>query len=116
MHSSTTNGKTKVRLNISAVALKFGSTKLTAAAIRGASTMAVLFALLLIAATMQAQTETVLYNFCSQPSCADGARVVNLGGLTSYGGNFYGMTQSGGAFGRWNGIRAFSERQRDRSL
>jgi len=59
-----------------------------------------LSALLLIAAhPAQAQTETVLYNFCSQAGCTDGSRVPNEGGLTSYGGNFYGETEYGGLYG-----------------
>ncbi len=64
-----------------------------------ALTLAVLSALLLIAARPAQAQETVLYNFCSEAGCADGSRVVNLGGLTSYGGNLYGMTEYGGAFG-----------------
>jgi hypothetical protein len=54
---------------------------------------------LLIAAPAQAQTEAVLYNFCSQPNCVDGASVANEGGLTYYGGNFYGETVYGGQYG-----------------
>jgi uncharacterized repeat protein (TIGR03803 family) len=45
-----------------------------------------------------AATETVLYNFCSQPNCGDGA-YPRLSGLTSYNGNFYGTTEEGGANG-----------------
>jgi hypothetical protein len=63
-----------------------------------ALTLAVLSTLLLIAASpARAQTETVLYNFCSvesQGSCVDGANPVS--GLTSHGGNLYGTTQLGG--------------------
>lgn len=45
----------------------------------------------------QAQTETVLYDFCSDPGCTDGASPTS--GLTADGvGNFYGTTSSGGAF------------------
>jgi uncharacterized repeat protein (TIGR03803 family) len=64
-----------------------------------ALTLAVLSALLLVTASpAQAQTETVLYNFCSvelQGTCVDGANPQS--NLTSYGGNFYGTTQLGGA-------------------
>lgn len=82
MHSSGTNSRTKGRLNISDVGSGFGLTKLAAGAlhirafcecvgacaIRGALTLAVLSALLLIAARpAQAQTETVLYNFTGNP-------------------------------------------------
>jgi uncharacterized repeat protein (TIGR03803 family) len=51
-------------------------------------TVAVL--LLIGARPAQAQTETVLYNFCSQAYCADGASPTSR--LTLYNGNFYGTT------------------------
>jgi uncharacterized repeat protein (TIGR03803 family) len=90
MHSAATNGKTKGALNISAVAPKVGSTKLAAAAIRAALTLAVLCALLLAAARPAvAQTETVIWDFNANPDSSlifDGA------------GNLYGTTWSGGAF------------------
>ena len=44
-----------------------------------------------------AQTETVLYNFCSQYNCSDGE--APGGNLTSNGGNFYGTTGFGGLYG-----------------
>lgn len=45
----------------------------------------------------QAQTETVLYNFCSQSKCADGESPESS--LTFDGaGNLYGATAYGGAF------------------
>ena len=80
MHSAVTNG----------------TTKLAAAAIRGTLTLAVLSTLLLISIRpAQAQTESVLYNFCSQPNCSDGGDPMS--GLTSDGaGNFYGTTPAGG--------------------
>jgi uncharacterized repeat protein (TIGR03803 family) len=58
--------------------------------------LAVLSTQLLIAARpAQAQTETVLYNFCSQPNCSDGAYPQSR--LTSDDkGNFYGTTANGG--------------------
>lgn len=57
MHSPRTNRRTKRHLNISDAGLRFGSTKLAAAAIRGALTLFVLPALLLMAARpAQAQT------------------------------------------------------------
>lgn len=63
-----------------------------------ALTLAVLCTLLLIAASpAQAQTETVLYNFCSvesQGNCLDGTNPQST--LTSYGGSFYGTTVFGG--------------------
>lgn len=53
-------------------------------------TLAVLFVLLLIAVRpARAQTETVLYNFCSLPDCSDGA---GPSGLTFHDGSFYGTT------------------------
>jgi uncharacterized repeat protein (TIGR03803 family) len=58
----------------------------------------ILFFLSVFAAlSAQAQTETVLYNFCSVPSCKDGSFPTST--LTrDSGGNFYGTTPSGGAF------------------
>ncbi|MGA2966455.1 MAG: choice-of-anchor tandem repeat GloVer-containing protein [Terriglobales bacterium] len=84
-------------MNISAVAPKFGSTVLAAAALRGALTLAVLSAVLLIAARpAQAQTEKVLYNFCpGGGSCTDGAHPTSR--LTFDGaGDLYGTTMFGG--------------------
>jgi len=47
---------------------------------------------------LQAQTETVLYNFCSQAGCVDGAKPSST--LTpDAAGNFYGTTHLGGAHG-----------------
>jgi uncharacterized repeat protein (TIGR03803 family) len=67
-----------------------------AGAIRKVLPLTILSALLLIVAVTpaQAQTETVLYNFCSQPNCSDGGDIFS--GLTSDGaGNFYGTTGFG---------------------
>lgn len=90
----TTSGA-KRHLNFSGVELRFGSTKWAAAPTRGAL-IAVLSALLLIAAPpVEAQTETVLYNFTGGLNGPDGA--YPLSRLTSDGaGNFYGTTQFGG--------------------
>ena len=58
---------------------------------------ALILALLLLVAAIpaQAQTESVLYSFCSQPNCTDGAYPSSS--LTSDGkGNFYGTTLEGG--------------------
>ncbi len=62
----------------------------------GALTLAVLSGLLLITVrSAGAQTETLLYNFCSQPNCTDGFNPE--AGLTADGaGNFYGTTNQGG--------------------
>jgi uncharacterized repeat protein (TIGR03803 family) len=88
-------------LNISNAGPRFGSTKLAAAIIRGALTLAVLSALLLIGARpAQAQTQAfVLYGFCSAaPSCPDGQ--FPLSGITSDGeGNLFGTTSFGGSSG-----------------
>jgi uncharacterized repeat protein (TIGR03803 family) len=96
MYSSQANGRTKETLNVSDVGPRFSSTKLAAAMIGCVLTLA---ALLLVAARpAQAQTETVLYNFCSQPNCSDGANPQsNL--IADAAGNFYGTTVNGGLFG-----------------
>jgi uncharacterized repeat protein (TIGR03803 family) len=92
MHSAeTTKNGVKIPLNTSAVGPRFGATKLAAAATRGAVTLTVFFALLLIAARpAQAQTETVLNNFLAGTSSP-------YSGLTpDTVGNFYGTTFAGG--------------------
>jgi len=77
---------------------KSDAPKPATAAIRAASMLAVLSALLLVSPRpAQAQTETVLYNFCSiqvAGACTDGAGPKS--NLTSNGGNLYGTTASGG--------------------
>ncbi len=51
--------------------------------------------MLFVVYSAQAQTETVLYNFCSRPNCSDGDYPTSR--LTSDGaGNFYGTTSGGG--------------------
>jgi uncharacterized repeat protein (TIGR03803 family) len=57
--------------------------------------IAFVFSTLLIAAPGQAQTETVLYNFCSQPNCTDGSDPSAL--IFDSKGNIYGTTSEGGA-------------------
>ena len=42
------------------------------------------------------RNESVLYNFCSQPSCADGTYPSGL--VETGSGNFYGTTQNGGTY------------------
>lgn len=61
------------------------------------STLALLAVLVLVnARPAHAQTETVLYSFCSSANCADGSQPQSR--LTSDGkGNFYGTTHGGGA-------------------
>jgi uncharacterized repeat protein (TIGR03803 family) len=93
MHSAGTSSGPKGRLNISDAGPGFGSTKLAAAAIRGAFTLAVLSALLLAAARpAQAQAETVLYTFTGSPDGANPSSSLardsagNLFGTTTYGG------------------------------
>ncbi len=65
---------------------------------------ALLSTLLLIAARAQAQTETVLYNFCSVGfDCTDGAGPISI--LTPDGaGNFFGTTHSGGHSGTYGAV------------
>jgi len=93
MRSAGTNSKAKGPFNISDAGPRFGSTELAAAIIRAALMLAVISALLLIAALpVQAETETVLYNFTG---AGDGA--IPESRLTSDGaGNFYGTTDWGG--------------------
>jgi uncharacterized repeat protein (TIGR03803 family) len=92
MQSAETNNVTNGRVNISHAGPRFWSTKMLAATVRSAMTLAVLSVLLLIAARpAQAQTEAVLYNFNGNP---DGANPQSR--LTLNGGNLYGTTQSGG--------------------
>jgi uncharacterized repeat protein (TIGR03803 family) len=92
-NSARTNSRTGSPFNIPDVGPRFGSTKLATAAIRGALTVVALSALLLVAARpVQAQTETVLYNFTGG---ADGfhpeASLISDGA-----GNLYGTTLLGG--------------------
>jgi uncharacterized repeat protein (TIGR03803 family) len=54
--------------------------------------------ILIVARPAQAQTETVLYNFCSQPNCGDGSQPESSLTFDSAG-NLYGTTYSGGTFG-----------------
>jgi uncharacterized repeat protein (TIGR03803 family) len=64
---------------------------------RGVLKLAVLSMLLLVAfPRAHAQPETVLYNFCSQPNCVDGANPASSL-MPDGAGNFYGSTQLGGA-------------------
>lgn len=82
-----------------AVGPRFGSTKLAAAIIRGALTLAVLSALLLVAARpARAQTETVLYNFTGG---ADGFHAQSSL-IFDRAGNLYGTTALGGSCPGWN--------------
>lgn len=95
MRSVATNSSMKARLPIVDAGPRFGSTKLAATTFRGALTLAVLSALLLLAAhPAQAQTETVLYNFTGGN---DGAQPE--ASLTFHNGNLYGTTQTGGILG-----------------
>lgn len=94
MHSE----ETKRSLNIpSASGNKSDATEPTA--IRAASLLAVLAALWLLAPRpAHAQSETVLYNFCSVQvsyTCTDGGSPAS--NLTFHDGNYYGTTLSGGA-------------------
>ncbi|MGB8785154.1 MAG: choice-of-anchor tandem repeat GloVer-containing protein [Terriglobales bacterium] len=93
MNSPATNSTKKICLKISDVAPRFGATKLAAAAIRGALTLALLVALLLIAGLpAPAQTESVLYNFTG---LNDGSNP-NPGLTPDGAGNYHGTTLSGG--------------------
>jgi uncharacterized repeat protein (TIGR03803 family) len=96
MRTHATNSRRKGRLKISDAGPRVGSMKLAAAAIRGAVTLVVLSALLLVAdRPAHAQTETVIYNFTGG---GDGAHPQSR--LTADGkGNFYGTTYQGGTSG-----------------
>ena len=73
------------------VALSDASRALVAAA-------AIAITLLINAQPMNAQTEAVLYSFCSQQNCADGAYpYANV--IMDKNGNLYGTTEKGGAYG-----------------
>ena len=93
MHSAGRSRRTKRWSNISDLVPRLASTKLAAAVARGALTLAVLSALLLIAVRpAQAQTETVLYNFTT--GFQEGGPQAGL--TTDGAGNFYGTTFGGG--------------------
>jgi uncharacterized repeat protein (TIGR03803 family) len=97
MHSAETISRTNRRSNISAVGPRFGSTKLAAAITRGALTVAVASALLLIAARpADAQTESVLHSFAANGT--DGYTAY-AGLAIDIAGNLYGTTYVGGASG-----------------
>jgi uncharacterized repeat protein (TIGR03803 family) len=121
MHSTKVNSEAKRCLSISDTGPEFSSTNLAAGALciraffervgacanRNTLTRAVLSALLvsllvsfsmIAARPAEAQTETVLYNFCSQPNCNDGQVADSL--LTrDPAGNLYGTTEFGGTSG-----------------
>jgi len=59
-----------------------------------------LFILLFLAVQpAHAQTETVLYSFCGQLNCTDGANPLSVTPVMDNEGNLYGTTASGGAYG-----------------
>jgi uncharacterized repeat protein (TIGR03803 family) len=91
----------KGSLNISGIGSSSGATKLAAAMMRSFPTLAILSALFLIFAAAQpaqAQSGSVLYNFCSTGSCSDGMHPESR--LSTDGaGNFYGTTTNGGCGG-----------------
>ena len=93
------SGRRQGNLSFAGSGSRFGSTKLATAMVRGVLMLAVLAALVLMAALpAQGQTETVLYNFCSQANCLDG--FVPEGTLTfDSAGNLYGTTVYGGVYG-----------------
>jgi hypothetical protein len=98
MHSA----ETKRNLNIrGAAGMKSDVTMPLRDGIRAAALLAALSALLLVATRpAHAQTETVLYDFCSvmtSGACQDGGFPESI--LTFHDGNYYGTTGAGGVFG-----------------
>jgi uncharacterized repeat protein (TIGR03803 family) len=95
MHSA----RTKRSLNIRRAWKMSDPTRPGTAAIRAAAMLPLLSALLLVASRpAHAQTETVLYNFCSvqvSGTCTDGSSPASS--LTFRDGNYYGTTINGGA-------------------
>jgi uncharacterized repeat protein (TIGR03803 family) len=92
MQLAVTNSVTKGRLNISAAGPRIRSTRVAAAVIHSALTLAVLSVLLLGATRpAQAQGQATLYTFTGTP---DGANPQSR--LTFSGGNLYGTTYDGG--------------------
>jgi uncharacterized repeat protein (TIGR03803 family) len=97
--------ETKASLDFSEVGIRSGSTKVAAAMGRGPLRLTMLSAVFVIALAItiaaqpaQAQTASVLYNFCSTGDCSDGMHPQSR--LTSDGaGNFYGTTTNGGSGG-----------------
>jgi uncharacterized repeat protein (TIGR03803 family) len=98
MRSSAASGNTKNRPHISDAGQRFGSTKPPAAA-RGALSVAVLSALLLIAArpALAQASETVLHNFDGKDGSGPNSRLTSDGA-----GDFYGTTPGGGSAGDGN--------------
>jgi uncharacterized repeat protein (TIGR03803 family) len=86
----------KIYSNIPGVELKPNLIERSSASMRSALSLAAVCVMLLAARPALAQTETVLYNFCSlRGTCPDGASPESS--LTSDGaGNFYGTTQNAG--------------------
>ncbi len=100
MYSARTNNTRKDRSITSNFGTRFGSMKLVALAIRGALILAVLSGLLIAARPVQAQSYSVLYDFCDTGTgnCLQ-TGAYPQGRLTPDGqGNFYGVTMGGGDY------------------
>jgi len=67
--------------------------------LRGALTLAVFSAVLLIAATSPAQTFKTIYNFCSKAGCTDGGVPYEMALVQGANGDLYGTTGDYGANG-----------------
>jgi len=91
--------------------MRFSAPKLLSIFHRALAITATTIALLIIIASTKgrasAQTESVLYDFCSLSNCDDG-EIPQAGLVRDASGNFYGTTQAGGAFNQGTAFKLSS--------